>query len=93
MARVVLSPEQKMSYKLKDFKGWVVKEMKINGITQSDLGKVLGVSQVRVSQMLKITDPKSNSRVDQDPFSYGDLLVMFDMFGTPDEEILRLMRL
>lgn len=93
MARVALSPEQKRAYKLKDFKVWVYKQMKLNGLNQSDLGKAIGVSQVRVSQMLKIPNPKSKVRIDLDPFSYGDLLIMFDLFGTPEEERKRLLTL
>lgn len=93
MARIALSPEQKRAYKLKDFKGWVHKQMKLNGMNQADLGKALGVSQVRVSQMLKSPDPKSKSRADPDPFSYGDLLVLFDLFETPEEERKRLLTL
>ncbi len=93
MARVALSAEQKRAYKLKNFKGWVHKQMKLSGMNQTDLGKALGVSQVRVSQMLKVPDPKNKSRADPDPFSYGDLLIMFDLFGTPEEERKRLLTL
>lgn len=93
MARIALSSEQKRAYKLKDFKGWVHKQMKISKINQTDLGKALGVSQVRVSQMLKVPDSKSKARIDPDPFSYGDLLIMFDLFGTPEEEKKRLLTL
>lgn len=93
MARAALSPEQKRAYKLKDFKGWVVKQMKLNGLNQSDLGKAIGVSQVRVSQILKIPDSKSKTRVNPDPFSYGDLLILFDLFETPGEERERLLTL
>lgn len=91
MPRVALNIEQKKAYKLRDFKVWVYGQMKQSGMKQSDLGKALGVSQVRVSQMLKIPDPKS--RDDPDPFSYGDLLIMFDLFGTSEEERKRLLTL
>lgn len=93
MARIALSSEQKRAYKLKDFKGWVHMQMKLAGMNQADLGKALGVSQVRMSQMLKIPNSKSKVIVEPDPFSYGDLLIMFELFNTPEDERKRLLTL
>lgn len=90
MPRIALNTEQKKEYKLKDFKAWIHKQMKLNGMNQSDLGKVLGVSQVRVSQMLQISDSKNKkkrkNKINPDPFSYGDLLILIDLFGADEKE-------
>ncbi|MBD5555164.1 MAG: hypothetical protein HDQ95_07445 [Roseburia sp.] len=87
MPRVALSTEQKMAYKLSDFKKWVRVQMALNKKSQSEVGKVLGVSQVRVSQMLK--DPnekKKGERINPDPFSYGQVIALCDFFGASKEE-------
>lgn len=95
MPRVALSVEQKKGYKLKDFKGWVIKQMKLNGKRQADVAEVLGVSAARVSQMLKIPDPKKDrgKKVEEDPFSYGQVLLLCDFFGVGSEEKERLLTL
>ena len=46
--------KKKKDYKLKDLKGEIVKLMKMNGITQTDLGKALNLSQSRICEMLKM---------------------------------------
>lgn len=51
MPRVAI---KKKDYKLKDLKGEIVKLMKMNGITQAELGKALNLSQSRVCEMLKM---------------------------------------
>lgn len=85
---------KKKEYKLKDFKGWVRAQMHINHKTQKEVGEVLGLSQSKVSVMLKTPDTKKKEEnVDLDPFSYGQLLVLFQLFDTPDEERLRLLKL
>lgn len=95
MSRVTFNMEQKKAYKLKDFKKWVKMQMTATGKTQSDVGKALGLSQSQVSQMLKRYDPRivSNPKVNPDPFSYGDLLILFDLFETDGEERKRLLTL
>lgn len=81
-------------YKLKDFKGWVKKQMHLNHKTQKDIGDALGLSQSKVSNMLKIpNDKKKCERIDPDPFSYGQILELFRLFDTPDEERLQLLRM
>lgn len=91
MPRVAI---KKKEYKLKDFKGWVVQQMHIHNMTQEELGKVLGISQQRVSVMLAI--PKSDKekkekRINDDPFSYGQVLTLFDYFETDEKEKQRLL--
>ena len=92
MPRVALSIDQKKDYKLKDFKGWVVKQMKLNGKTQAEVGEVLGITQGMVSQMLKITK-KKEERVNPDPFSYGQVLALCDFFGVDEKEKIQLLTL
>ena len=95
MPRVALSMEQRKEYKLKDFKGWVTKQMKLNGKTQAEVGKALGISGGRVSQMLKIPDPKKDNgkRIEKDPFSYGQVLILCDFFKVSEDEKQRLLTL
>ena len=91
MPRVALSIEQKKAYKVKALKGWICYQMKMNGLVQDDIAKALSISQPRVSSMLKI--PKKGERVTEDPFSYGDLLILCNLFGVSSEEKERLLTL
>ena len=95
MPRVALSVEQKKGYKLKDFKGWVQMQMKLHNKRQADIAEVLGLSAGRVSQMLKIPDPKKDrgKKVEEDPFSYGQVLLLCDFFGADKDEKERLLTL
>lgn len=91
MPRVALSLEQKKAYKVKDFKGWVCHQMKLSGKNQTEVAKALGISQPRLSGMLKI--PQKGERVTADPFTYGDLLTLCELFSVSDEEKIRLLTL
>lgn len=88
MPRVALSFEQRKAHKLKDIKGEIVKQMKLSRKTQKDIGDALGLSQSMVSKMLK-TEGKN---INPDPFTCGDLIVMFKLFEMKDEEIVRMFR-
>lgn len=81
---------KKKDYMIKDLKGWIVCQMKVNGLRQEDVAKELGISQSRLSVMLKVPrkgEPPS------DPFSYGDLLTLFKLFDVSDEDKQRLLTL
>ncbi len=93
MPRVALSAEQRREYKLLDFKIWVVGKMKRHHKTQEDVGKALGLSQARISQMLKIPDSKKREEVDPDPFSYGQVLILCELFEADEEERKKLLML
>lgn len=82
---------KKKDYKILDLKGWVVQKMKMNGMNQNDIAKALGRSQPRISAMLKI--PKRGEKINIDTFSYGDLLVLCELFNASDEEKQRLLTL
>lgn len=92
MPRVALTAAQRREYKLRDFKGWVTKQMKLNGKRQADVAEALGVSTGRVSQMLKIPKGKGD-KVNPDPFSYGQVLALCEFFGVDGEERQRLLTL
>lgn len=95
MPRVALSEEQRRDYKLKDFKGWIHKQMKLNGKQQADIAIALGVSKGRVSQMLKNYDPKKEpgKKGEKDPFSYGQVLILCELFDADEEERKKLLML
>ena len=92
MPRVSLSAEQKKAYKLKDFKKWVRMQMAANRITQTTVGQALGISQETLSQRLK--DKKIGGKiVNKDPFSYGDVLILCNLFGVDKDEREKLLTL
>lgn len=92
MPRVALSAEKKIEYKAVDFKGWVAKQMKLAGKTQKDVANVLGISQGRVSQMLKVPKNKKEEReVRKDPFTYGQVLTLCEFFSANEEERKKLL--
>ena len=82
---------KKKEYKIIDLKGWIVHQMKISGIKQTDVAEALGLSQSRVSIMLKI--PKRGEKMPVDVFSYGDLLTLCELFNVSDEEKQKLLTL
>ncbi len=88
MPRVAI---KKKDYKILDLIGWVTHQMKMLGLRQSDVAEALGISQQRVSVMLKI--PKKGERIPVDVFTYGDLLTLCELFGVSDEEKQKLLTL
>lgn len=91
MPRVAI---KKKEYKVLDLKGWVSGQMKIHGLNQTDIGKALGLTQATVSHMLIIPKKEKDKTLSKiDTISYGDLLTLFDLFDTPDEEKIRLLTL
>ncbi len=92
MPKVALTTAQRREYKVRDFKGWVTMQMKLNGKRQADVAAVLGISAGRVSQMLKIPHGKED-KVNPDPFSYGQVLALCEFFGVDGEERQQLLTL
>lgn len=88
MPRVAIKRKE---YKMLDLKGWVCHQMKLHGMKQSDVGNALGVTQAQVSYMLRM--PRKGARASVDPFSYGDLLTLCELFEVSDEEKQRLLTL
>lgn len=91
MARVALTAEQKKEHRIKELTGWVVSQMHIHGLYQDEVAKKLGIKQSSLSARLNPEEYKK--KLKKDPFSYGDMLILFQLFDTPLEEIGRLMKL
>lgn len=95
MPRVALGAEQRLEHKLEDFKIWIHGQMKRTNKTQKDIGTALNLSQQRVSKMLQIYDKSSKKqRLDKDnldPFSYGQVLILCDLFKIDGEEKQKLL--
>lgn len=91
MSRVALTTEQKIDSKKLYLAGWIVGQMHNLGLKQNEVAKELGISQPSLSTRLNPDEYKKSNI--KDPFSYGDLLVLFKLFDTPLEEVGRLMRL
>lgn len=90
---------KKKEYKILDFKGWVEKQMHLNGKNQKDVAEALDISPGMVSQMLKVPDTKERSKkkkggkLAMDVFSYGQVLTLCEFFGVDKEEKERLLTL
>lgn len=91
MPKIALSEEQKRANKVKNLTGWIDGQMHMHGLKQNEVAKELGISQSSLSTRLNPKGYKKNRR--KDPFSYGDLLILFKLFDTPMEEAGRLMKL
>lgn len=79
MPRVSLS---KKKYKVSDLSKYIASEMYAQDISQEELAMHLGITQPGLSYKMK-----------NNAFSYGDLLTIFDVFGTPNEKKAELMTL
>lgn len=101
MPRAPLTMEQRRDYRLLDFKAWVSGQMKVNHLLQKDVADALGISQVRVSQMLDTPDKRKKrkrhrekeGKIEPDPFSLGQVITLFELFETDPEERKRLLTL
>lgn len=72
----------KKKYILQDFREWVVGRMHTLKKSQSDMGKLLGISQ-----------PAFSNRLENSKFDYSQILEILKILEATDEEILRFMRL
>lgn len=79
MPRVFLN---KKKYALQDMSAYIIGQMKVQKISQADVAKELGTTQQNLSK-----------RLHDNNLSYGDLLTIFDILNTPDDIILKLMRI
>ena len=91
MPRVALNTAQKKKYKVMDLVGWIEGQRHILGIDQKVIANELGITQAALSH--RLNPNKYKEGVEKDPFSYGDLLVIFKLLETPEEEIVRLLKL
>lgn len=79
MPKVIIN---KLDHKIHSIGPWVVMWLRREHKTMKDLAEELGISQQGVSFKIKTNT-----------FSYGDMLVIFDYLGVPDNEILQVMKL
>lgn len=81
---------KKQEYKVLDLKKWIKMQMAANEMNQETVGKALGISQAMVSK--RLSNMKEGGRiVNKDPFSYGDLLILCELFGIDKEEKQKLL--
>lgn len=73
--------QKKREYLLTDFRKWLIGELKVRGIKQSEVAKWYGITQQSVSRKIKDGD-----------FNVPELIVLFDELGTEPEQIGKLMR-
>jgi len=71
----------KKDYIVKDFRRWLIGEIKVQGYKQSEVAEWLGISQQAVSAKLK-----SGS------FSLKELLILFEKLNTEQETIGKLLK-
>lgn len=81
-------PINRKKYMIKDFTGWVLQKMKMNGLRQEDVGKILGIAQNSFSERLNKCIKEGKNI-----FSFEETIVLLKAFEATDEEILRLMKL
>lgn len=79
MPRVAI---KKKEYMTSDFVKWLVGEMRARNLKQKDMGAILGIKQNAFSK-----------RLESGFFTYKDLITIFKKFETPEEEIVRLMKM
>ena len=72
----------RLQYKVRDIGNMVRFWLIRSGKYEKDLAAQLGISQQGVSQKIR-----------KNQFSYSDLVVIFDFFEVPNEEILRVMKM
>ncbi|MCI9135442.1 MAG: helix-turn-helix domain-containing protein [Lachnospiraceae bacterium] len=88
MPRVTIKQKD---YKIRDLTEWISGKMHTCGLNQEQVARELGITQQAFSIRMNLKKYKSGEV--KDPFSYGDLLVLFKLFGATDEEKGRLLTL
>lgn len=79
MPRVTLN---KKKYKINDLGSWIVGRLFKERKRYEDLAEALDITRQAVYY-----------KIHHNAFSYGDLLTIFEFFGSTDEEILQVMKL
>ena len=69
------------------FRQWFYNEKNRHDVRQDMVAKKLGISQQAASKKLKVKG------TDQTQLTLRDAIIIFDIMGATDEEILKLMRL
>lgn len=87
MPRVAI---KKKDYMVTDLQGWIIGRMRMKKIRQADMAAELHITPQALSARLK---PPDKGKAPKDPFSYGDLLTIFQLLEATDEEKIRLLSL
>lgn len=83
---------KKKEYKVLDLKKWIKMQIAANDLNQTKVGEALGISQAAVSQRLE-NNIVGGRVINPDPFSYGDIVTLCDLFGVDEEEKKKLLTL
>ncbi len=86
-----LTLEQKRDRKIRGLTEWIDGRMHSRRLTQTDMAGALGISQQAFSNRMN-PEKYKNGEI-KDPFSYGDLLVIFKTLEATQEEKEQLMTL
>lgn len=78
MPRVAI---KKNDYIIKDFRRWLIGELKVQGLRQADMAQWLGISQQAVSAKLK-----------SGKFDMKELLIIFEKLNTDSETVRNIFR-
>lgn len=78
MPRVAI---KKNDYIIKDFRRWLIGELKVQGLRQADMAQWLGISQQAVSAKLKSGN-----------FDMKELLIIFEKLNTDSETVRNIFR-
>lgn len=89
MPRKALCPEQKKDYMVTDLPYWFEKEAKKKKLYIKDLAEALNITPQAWNERKK---PKLNGDP-KDSFSYGDMLILFNLLETTQQDRLKLLTL
>lgn len=89
MPRVALTAEQRLDYMLADLPFWFEKEARKRKLHTKDLADALGITRQAWSERKK---PGADGRP-KDPFSYGDMLILFRFLQIPEYDRIKIMTL
>ena len=74
MPKVIIN---KREYRVKDFGSWVIKWLRREDKTMTDLGNELGISHQGISYKIK-----------HNSFTLSDMITIFDYLNVPDNEMV-----
>ncbi|MCM1192920.1 MAG: hypothetical protein NC123_15570 [Butyrivibrio sp.] len=74
-------PLKKKEYMAADFAKWLIGEMRSRGLTQADMGELLGITQQAF-----------NSRLTTHKFDIKEAIIIFHEWDTPPEKISQLLK-
>lgn len=79
MPRVAI---KKKDYKMADLSAYIISKMRVKGLLQRDMANELNISQ-----------PGFCSKLRECSFTYEQMLIVFKVLGSTDDEILKYMKM